>query len=289
MRALGRVIVALTITGLLGGVIAIGLALLYRYNKTPLPTMDQCVARVQEADVSLDLEQTLNASIIVGVSTQRSLVPRAATIALATVYQESGVRNLDYGDRDSLGLFQQRPSQGWGSPAEIMDPYYSAGAFYDVLVTIPDWESGNVNDVAQAVQRSGYPDAYARHVEKARRLASSLTGQTPASFSCVVRDPPPGDPAGLAAFLEKTLPPTVTVTHDATRVSIATPDNRIAWSAAQISVAQLGRFGLSGVEIGGRTWTPSPTSLADWQGEETNATTVTVRFDTGSPTPTPVR
>lgn len=287
MRTLGRVIVGLLITGIAAGIVTAGLVVLYRYNKTPLPVVDQCVARVQELDVALDVEQTRNATIIVGVATGRGLVPRASTIALATVYQESGMRNLDHGDRDSLGLFQQRPSQGWGTPEEIMDPYYSAGKFYDVLVTIPDWDTGDVNDVAQAVQRSGYPEAYARHVENARRMASALSGQTPASFSCVVKNPPVGDPAGLAEFLDKTLPDDVTVTQGSTTVTIEAPDNRAAWSAAHIAVAQVGFYGLSQVDVGNRTWVHSPTELAAWRGEETNATTVVAHFDT-APTPQPV-
>ena len=63
-------------------------------------------------------------------------------IALATAQQESRLRNLDYGDRDSLGLFQQRPSQGWGTEAQVQDPAYAAGKFYDWLVTVPGWETG---------------------------------------------------------------------------------------------------------------------------------------------------
>ena len=71
--------------------------------------------------------------------------PHAAVIALATARQESGIRNLDYGDRDSLGLFQQRPSAGWGTDAEVQDPVYAANKFYDHLVEVPGWETGNGN------------------------------------------------------------------------------------------------------------------------------------------------
>ncbi|MFV0451406.1 MAG: hypothetical protein ACK5LS_04025 [Propioniciclava sp.] len=279
MRTLGRVIIALVITGVIAGSVTAGLIAWYRYTKAPLPLVDQCVARVQERDVGLDIEQTRNASIIVGVATQRDLAPRASTIALTTAYQESGIRNLDHGDRDSLGLFQQRPSQGWGTPEEIMNPYYSAGAFYDVLVTVPDWDTGDINDVAQTVQRSGFPDAYAKHVENARRMASALTGQTPASFSCVVRNPPAGDPAGLEQFLQRTLPEEVAVSRGSSSVTIEAPDNRTAWSAAHIALAQVGYYGVNGVTIGERSWTHSSTEVARWQGTETNATTVEVSFD----------
>ena len=116
--------------------------------------------------MALDLDQAHYASIVVGLSVRRGLPPRAASIAMATVYQETGIRNLDYGDRDSVGLFQQRPSQGWGTPKQLMDPYYATGKFYDALVKIDDWETGDINDVAQKVQRSGYPEAYRDHEER---------------------------------------------------------------------------------------------------------------------------
>ena len=69
---------------------------------------------------------------------------------MATAYQETGIRNLDYGDRDSVGLFQQRPSQGWGTAEQLMDPHYATGRFYDALVKIKNWKTGDINDVAQA-------------------------------------------------------------------------------------------------------------------------------------------
>src|SRR3712207_3574887 len=88
--------------------------------------------------------------------------------------QESRLRNLDYGDRDSLGLFQQRPSQGWGTPGQVQDPVYAAGTFYDHLVTVPGWDSGRLTDVAQAVQRSGFPEAYQKHEGAAVELTAAL-------------------------------------------------------------------------------------------------------------------
>ena len=136
----------------------------------------------------VDLDQAHFASIIAGVSVRRGLPPpRAASIAIATAYQETGIRNLDYGDRDSVGLFQQRPSQGWGTKQQLMDPDYAAGKFYDALVKIENWETADINDVAQQVQRSGYPEAYRDHEADARVLASNLTGQSPAGFSCLDR------------------------------------------------------------------------------------------------------
>lgn len=147
-----------------------------------------CTATVDGRSVELSLEQAENASLIAAISVQRGLPARAASIALATAYQESDLHNIDYGDRDSLGLFQQRPSQGWGSRPQILDPVYATNAFYDALVGIDGYRDLEITVAAQTVQRSGYPDAYADHEGDARVLASALTGQSRASFACRVDD-----------------------------------------------------------------------------------------------------
>jgi cell wall-associated NlpC family hydrolase len=92
----------------------------------------------------------------------RGIPTFAEIIAVATAIQESGLRNLPGGDRDSVGLFQQRPSQGWGTPAQLQDPVYAADKFYDKLLTIPNWQQLPLTNAAQAVQRSAYPQAYAK-------------------------------------------------------------------------------------------------------------------------------
>ncbi|WKX18881.1 heavy metal transporter [Streptomyces sp. HUAS CX7] len=129
-------------------------------------------------------EQAVNAATITAVGTARGLPERAVTIALATALQESTLRNLDYGDKDSLGLFQQRPSWGWGTPEEIMDPAYAAGEFYDHLVKVPDYQELPLTVAAQRVQRSGFPDAYAKHEPDAELLAAALTGRSAATLTC---------------------------------------------------------------------------------------------------------
>jgi hypothetical protein len=108
------------------------------------------------------------------VAQARHLPPRAVVIALATAQQESRLRNLHYGDRDSLGLFQQRPSQGWGTRAQVLDPAHAAGRFFDHLVRVPHWQTGRLTDVAQAVQRSAFPGAYARWEGMATQVAAAL-------------------------------------------------------------------------------------------------------------------
>jgi hypothetical protein len=133
---------------------------------------------VDGGTVTVSAEQARHATTIARVARDRGLPDRAVVIALATAQQESGLRNLDYGDRDSLGLFQQRPSQGWGTPAQVQDPVYAAGKFYDGLVQVPGWETGRLTDVAQEVQRSGFPEAYQKHEAMAQELTAALTDDT---------------------------------------------------------------------------------------------------------------
>ncbi|MET9087332.1 heavy metal transporter [Streptomyces sp. NPDC004237] len=129
-------------------------------------------------------EQAVNAATIAAVGTGRGMPERAVAIALATAIQESGLRNIEHGDRDSLGLFQQRSSQGWGTPKQILDPAYAAGMFYAHLAKVADYESLPLTVAAQRVQRSGYPEAYAKHESDATLLAAALTGQAAATLTC---------------------------------------------------------------------------------------------------------
>jgi len=154
----------------------------------PLLDPERCTATTSDHSVSLTHDQAENASIIAAVAERRGMPARAVTIALATAYQESKIENLSGGDRDSLGLFQQRPSQGWGTPEQIRDPYYATGAFYDALEKVDGYVDMEVTKAAQAVQRSAFPDAYADHEQDARTVASALTGNSQGAFSCVVDD-----------------------------------------------------------------------------------------------------
>ncbi|ARP74355.1 heavy metal transporter [Streptomyces pluripotens] len=129
-------------------------------------------------------EQAVNAATIAAVGTEHDMPERAVTIALATALQESGLRNIEHGDRDSLGLFQQRPSQGWGTERQIMDPSYAAGMFYAHLAKVPDYTDLPLTVAAQRVQRSGYPEAYAKHEVDASLLAAALTGRAAATLTC---------------------------------------------------------------------------------------------------------
>ncbi|MGC5346108.1 hypothetical protein [Streptomyces sp. DT171] len=168
-----------------------------------------CVVRATGSDgdgrtYRMSTEQAANAATISAVGTTRGMPERAVTIALATAIQESGLRNIRHGDRDSLGLFQQRPSQGWGDAKQILDPVYSAGRFYERLAEIPGYSRLPLTAAAQRVQRSGFPQAYAKHEPDAALLAAALTGRVPAALTCAPSDGTitgPGDVAKVRAAL----------------------------------------------------------------------------------------
>jgi hypothetical protein len=182
----GRFRVALVVVAL---AVALGVGLLVRLGAGPLPDPEGCSADVGDVTVDLTTEQAENATLIAAVGVRRGLPARAVSIALATAFQESKLRNIEHGDRDSVGLFQQRPSQGWGTAEEILDPEHSINAFYDALAQVDDYQDMRITEAAQAVQRSGYPEAYEEHATGARALASALTGYSPGSFSCVADEP----------------------------------------------------------------------------------------------------
>ena len=156
---------------LVAAAVVVGLA--WDTEKTAEPGL----CTVSGTAFTLTTEQLTNAVTIAGVAHEQALPERAVVIALATAQQESRLRNLPYGDRDSLGLFQQRPSQGWGTAAQVQDPAYAAGKFYEHLVQVPGWDTGRLTDVAQAVQRSGFPEAYQQWEPMATELAAVLVAK----------------------------------------------------------------------------------------------------------------
>lgn len=119
-------------------------------------------------------EQTANAQTIVNVGLEMGMNSRAIMIALMAAMQESSLMNLSGGDRDSVGLFQQRPSQGWGTVGQIMNPIYAATKFYQALQKVPNYQNLQPGAAAQAVQRSAFPLAYNQWQGDAQRLLINL-------------------------------------------------------------------------------------------------------------------
>lgn len=216
-----------------------------------------CTATVGDHSYRLALDQSENASQIATQAVQRGMPARAASIALATALQESKLRNIDYGDLDSVGLFQQRPSQGWGSMEEIMDPVFSANAFYDALEQVPGYADLPINDAAQIVQRSGYPHAYGKHEQLSRAFASAMTGQSPAGLNCTLSPAVSGSSAqdviaaaeGAVGRLEANAVEEETGTKLHFEVSEAH-----GWMLAQWALANAEQFGIVEVSHAGQTW-----------------------------------
>ncbi|MCW0213981.1 MAG: hypothetical protein OJJ54_11540 [Pseudonocardia sp.] len=195
--------------------------------------------------ITFTLEQTDNAATIAAVGIAEGMPDHAVTVAIATAMQESRLRNLPDGDRDSAGLFQQRPSQGWGTYAQVTEPVYAARAFYAALRELPDWQTASVTEAAQLVQRSAAPDAYAQWETQARAAASALTGEQVAALRCqdVTLAQPGEDVATLAA-------------RELGDARLSGPQaTRRGWAVASWLVAHSGRLGLDQVSFDGRTWT----------------------------------
>jgi len=162
---------------------------LFTGGGNPLAGCDVTALATGADSPDLTGEQTVHATTILTVAQQMQLPTRAAVIAIATALQESRLRNLNHGDLDSLGLFQQRPSQGWGdtptgpgdhrTPAQrITDPTYAATAFYTHLKAIDGWQNLDLTVAANDVQKSGHPRAYTHWEPLATRIVAALSAQT---------------------------------------------------------------------------------------------------------------
>lgn len=173
--------------------------------KIKIPAIGSSCTVHAGGEVTLDLVQMANAATIAAVGSRRQMPERAIVIALATALQESKLENLEDGDRDSVGLFQQRPSQGWGPADKIQDPRYAADKFYTALKKVKGWQSLKVTEAAQKVQRSAYPNAYAKWADESAVLAKALTGSATAAVSCTLTGKPVLRGAAAAAALLKGL------------------------------------------------------------------------------------
>ena len=217
-----------------------------------LPSALQSSCEVSNSPYTLSTEQAGNAATISAVATARQLPVRAVTIALATALQESKLVNIEYGDRDSVGLFQQRPSQGWGSSGQILDPRYSAGRFFDALVKVRGWRDMRLTVAAQAVQASAHPTAYQQWEDQATVLTRAFTGAEPALLSCSFPEPTvAATPEKVMQLLALELP------HTRLAASAQTGELRPAapWATVGWLVAKADRLGIEAVALDGRRWT----------------------------------
>ncbi|MFB8128666.1 C40 family peptidase [Streptomyces mirabilis] len=194
---------------------------------------------VRVEGLSLPEEQIPNARTIVATGISLNVPKKGQIIALATAMQESRLRNLNSGDRDSLGLFQQRPSQGWGTATEIRDPVYASEQFYKHLLAVDGWQQLTVTQAAQTVQRSAYPDAYADWEDLATALQKAIAATFPdtdqdtsetdtasSTMPCAATE----DGSGYGTIPEGSVPKGYSIPKDADPAA----RKAIAWAMAQL-------------------------------------------------------
>ncbi|MFI1988398.1 hypothetical protein [Actinoplanes sp. NPDC020271] len=212
-----------------------------------------------EGEVTLDLAQMANAATIAAVGVRKEMPEQAVVVALATALQESKLENLDGGDRDSVGLFQQRPSKGWGTVEQIKDPRYAAGKFYTALKKVKGWDKMRVTDAAQKVQRSAYPNAYEKWADEAKVLAEALVGNATGAVACrVTGDPALRGTAAAAALMAglkldwgKKLD---FASEQAAGLTLAVSNTSSGWRYAHWLVSHASATGLERVRFGDLEW-----------------------------------
>ncbi|HEY9482945.1 MAG TPA: hypothetical protein VIR00_08285 [Micromonosporaceae bacterium] len=225
----------------------------------PLPLRSEYCTAKTSGEVTLTLDQMANAATIGAVGIRRGVPERAVTVALATALQESKLTNLDGGDRDSLGLFQQRPSQGWGTPTQIADPRYAAGRFYSALLRVHNWQRLSITAAAQAVQRSAVPSGYAKWTSDATILASALMGDKSAAVACNVSTTPttrgPRALSDLTNILKQDWGTAAVYSETADSLALDVPGAQAGWQYAHWLVAHASDSGVERVQFGNLAWT----------------------------------
>ncbi len=173
-----------SLIGLLAVVaVAVGLYLAFQ-QVVPVLRSSGCNAEASGQVIPLSPSQAGIAATIAGVAHHRRMPTRAVTIAYAAAMQESKLQNLRYGLQDSVGVFQQRPSQGWGTARQIEDPVYAATRFFEALSQVPRYTSLPVYQAAQDVQRSADGYAYSQYQYVAARMARAFAGRVPHAVWC---------------------------------------------------------------------------------------------------------
>lgn len=205
----------------------------------------------------LDTDQTwVAASMVAAVTSYSPKLPdRAAVLALAAALQESKLRNLapGEGDRDSVGVLQQRPSQGWGNgdPAQLQDVWSATTEFLDHLVKVDGWQTMPLADAVQKVQISADGSAYAKHESEATALAPALLGRTPEGVTCTFDKPSKVAPARTVASRVKRELSVRSPTVNGTAITVP----RAGWQTVAWFVANGDRLGIDRVSYDHHTWT----------------------------------
>ena len=229
-----------------------------KHVQFPVVGASGCVAQGGQFPVSLDTGQASIAATIAGVAAHQSMPVRAVTIAYATALQESKLQDLSYGDRDSVGVFQQRPSEGWGTRHQLLDPVYASTRFFAALAAVPRYQHLRIYQAAQAVQRSADGSAYDQYAPQGAAMAGGFSGHRPHDVWCWY----PGGISGRAKLsaagtqLRQDLRPAVDPPRRRPGRAGAGPrDRHVGWAVAAWLVSHAGRFGIRHVSYQGYEWT----------------------------------
>ena len=234
-----------------------------------------CTAGSGRAVVALDPEQAQIAATIAGVAYHRGMPSRAVTVAYATAMQETHLHDPDYGDLDSVGVFQQRPSEGWGPASKLINPVYASTKFFRALAQVHGYQRMPVYEAAQAVQHSADGSAYAQYQTLASRLTPAFTGAAPRGVWCwpaahthAAAQLNPARRAVVRAFGPLAARKAVSVQGDgeaggAPSLSVQVPQASVGWAVAAWLVTHAGQFRLHEVRYAGFRW-PAPAGHTGW-------------------------
>jgi hypothetical protein len=279
-----RPLIVLTVIAVLLAIGAYVAYTAYQRFVVQVLTVPGCQAGSGDNAIPLDFGQAADAATIAGVAVREHLPSRALTIAYATAFQESKLENLSYGDRDSVGIFQQRPSQGWGSAAQLQDPAYAARAFFGALVQVPNYVTIPVYQAAQQVQKSADGHAYDQYAGTGALLAADYTA-APHAVTCWYNPATQAADQGVSTKLNlagavKGLEDsfgkpghgqvvtgiTRASSGEALTVSAATG----GWAVANWLVANASSYGITQVSYAGYRWTAGLTERS-WQSNSAAA------------------
>jgi len=236
------------------------LALSNSHNYPPAPDVGSgCMVSSSEFDVPLTTGQAGIAATIAGVASRHRLPVRAVTIAYATALQESDLENLPYGDRDSVGIFQQRPSQGWGTRAQLLNPIYATTRFFEALVAIPGYQKLPVYQAAQDVQRSADGSAYSQYEGQGEVMASGFAGWLGRKVWCWYGQGVGNHASGQLKTAKRDLKSAfgpLLVGHVGDPImTVRVRNPAVGWSVAVWLVAHADNYRISEVRFAGYQWT----------------------------------
>jgi hypothetical protein len=227
------------------------------HRVAPLLSGSDCAVAGSGQETTLGTGQAGIAATIAGVAQRDALPAQAVIVAYAAAWQESKLQNLPYGDRDSVGVFQQRPSQGWGKRSQLENPVYATSKFFSALAQVPGYQRMPVYQAAQAVQRSADGFAYQRFQPIAAHMAAAFTGQDPRAVWCWYTPTVRGTARVAAARrgLAQTFGPHATRATADPGLIVRVPGVRQGWAVATWLVSHAPQYRIDDVRYADYQWT----------------------------------